>query len=103
MTKETFLIIIESAENFLFYTGKKMEEERKQPIEHIENLAPFISEVKQEEIKDLLTYWEEMKVEGERLKEEFRKSHSREDFLKLLMTMAWQTQLLLVEWVENVI
>ena len=53
----------------------------------IEKLWPYIPEKSREELEEILAYWERMKTEWEKLKQEFRENHNREDFLKLIQWM----------------
>ena len=53
-------------------------------IKQIKELAQFLPDKSKEELKVILAYWEEMKAEWERKKQEFWKNHDMDDFKKLL-------------------
>ena len=50
----------------------------------IEQLRKYLPGKSREELEDLFVYWERIKAEWEKLKQEFRENHSRENFLKSL-------------------
>ena len=52
-------------------------------IEEIQKLEQFLPGKTQEELEQILEYWEEIKAEWEKKKKEFWESHSRDDFKKL--------------------
>ena len=45
--------------------------ETKKTIEQIQNLKPYLPEKTQEELDEILTYWEKIKIEWERKKKSF--------------------------------
>ena len=59
-------------------------ETQNKPIEWIQKLQQYRSKEKQDELAKILDYWEKIKAEWERKKQEFWEIHDREDFLKLL-------------------
>ena len=83
--------------------------ETKKTIEQIQNLKPYLPEKTQEELDEILAYWEKIKVEWERKKKEFWANHDRNDFMKLLeykkknkKEIEWQYKYLdVIKWVER--
>ena len=53
-------------------------------IEEIKKLRQYLPESTNEELENILEYWEEIKKRWEEKKQEFWKGHSREDFKNLL-------------------
>ena len=58
--------------------------ETEKPIEQIQKLEQFLPEKKQDELAKILDYWEKIKAEWEKKKQEFWEIHTRDDFSKLL-------------------
>ena len=53
-------------------------------IEQIQELKQYLSESTNEELEQILKYWEEVKARWEREKQEFWENHDRKNFKKLL-------------------
>ena len=65
-------------------------------IKQIKELAQLLPEKSKEEMAQILAYWEKIKAEWEKKKEEFWSNHDREDFFRLLNYRKWHKDE--IEW-----
>ena len=61
-----------------------MENETQNQIDQIQKLRPLLPEKKQEDLAQILEYWEEIKAKWEEKKKKFWINNDRDDFMKLL-------------------
>ena len=60
-------------------------ESQKQHVEHIYKLEQFLSARSKEELEEILAFWEKIKAEWERMRDEFWNNYSSEEFSQLIL------------------